>query len=51
MTRNRPVPELSTEDADFVRNLVIHEDDKVIVFNKPSGLAVQGGGRRSESGE
>ena len=49
MTRNRPVPELSTEAADFVRNLVIHEDDKVIVFNKPSGLAVQGGGGISRS--
>ncbi|MEZ6002144.1 RluA family pseudouridine synthase [Hyphomonas sp.] len=44
MTRNRPVPKVSAEDAAFVRNLVIYEDDKVIVFNKPSGLAVQGGG-------
>ncbi len=44
MTRNRSVPEISGEDATFVRGLVIHEDDKVIVFNKPSGLAVQGGG-------
>ena len=44
MTRNRPIPEVSGEDATFVRGLVIHEDDKVIVFNKPSGLAVQGGG-------
>jgi 23S rRNA pseudouridine955/2504/2580 synthase len=43
------VPELSTEAADFVRNLVIYEDDKVIVFNKPSGLAVQGGGGISRS--
>jgi 23S rRNA pseudouridine955/2504/2580 synthase len=49
VTRNRPVPELSTEAADFVRNLVIYEDDKVIVFNKPSGLAVQGGGGISRS--
>lgn len=44
MSRNRPVPKVSAEDAAFVRNLVIHEDDKVIVFDKPSGLAVQGGG-------
>lgn len=44
MTRNRPVPKVSAEDAAFVRGLVIYEDDKVIVFNKPTGLAVQGGG-------
>ena len=44
MTRNRPVPKISTDDAAFVRGLVIYEDDKVIVFDKPSGLAVQGGG-------
>ncbi|MEO1965109.1 RluA family pseudouridine synthase [Hyphomonas sp.] len=44
MTRNRPVPKVSAEDAAFVRELVIFEDDKVIVFDKPSGLAVQGGG-------
>lgn len=44
MTRNRPVPKVSAEDAAFVRELVIYEDDKIIVFDKPSGLAVQGGG-------
>ena len=44
MTRNRPVEKVSAEDAAFVRGLVIFEDDKVIVFDKPSGLAVQGGG-------
>lgn len=44
MTRNRPVPKVSADDTTFVRSLVIHEDDKVIVFDKPSGLAVQGGG-------
>src|SRR5262245_28392326 len=31
------------KDADFVRSLVIHRDDDVIVLNKPAGLAVQGG--------
>jgi 23S rRNA pseudouridine955/2504/2580 synthase len=30
-------------DAEFVRALVIHEDDDVIALDKPSGLAVQGG--------
>nr|WP_321489373.1 RluA family pseudouridine synthase [uncultured Hyphomonas sp.] len=49
MTRNRPVPKVSAEDAAFVRGLVIHEDGKVIVFNKPSGLAVQGGGGVAQS--
>lgn len=44
MTRNRPVPQISAEDAAYIRGLVIHEDDQVIVFDKPSGLAVQGGG-------
>ncbi|HRK65594.1 MAG TPA: RluA family pseudouridine synthase, partial [Terricaulis sp.] len=28
---------------DFVRSLVIHKDNDVIVLNKPAGLAVQGG--------
>lgn len=44
MTRNRPVAQVSPEDAAFIRSLVIEEDDQVIVFDKPSGLAVQGGG-------
>lgn len=34
---------LSQRDRDFVRSLVIHRDDDVIVLNKPAGLAVQGG--------
>lgn len=37
-----PAP-ISAEDAAFARGLVIHEDAAVIAFNKPSGLAVQGG--------
>jgi 23S rRNA pseudouridine955/2504/2580 synthase len=40
----RPPPgALSKNDEDFVRALVIHRDDDVIVLNKPAGLAVQGG--------
>tara|TARA_R100000365_G_C2747552_1_gene77599 strand:+ start:4830 stop:5561 length:732 start_codon:yes stop_codon:yes gene_type:complete len=42
--RNRSLPELSAKDADYARSLVLHEDKSVIVFNKPAGLAVQGGG-------
>lgn len=34
---------LSPEDIAFARSLVIGEDKHLIVFNKPSGLAVQGG--------
>jgi 23S rRNA pseudouridine955/2504/2580 synthase len=30
-------------DAEFLRSILIHEDDQVFVFNKPAGLAVQGG--------
>lgn len=37
-----PAP-VSEADAREVRSLVIHEDDDVIVINKPAGLAVQGG--------
>jgi 23S rRNA pseudouridine955/2504/2580 synthase len=31
------------EDGDLLAQMLLHEDDKVFVFNKPSGLAVQGG--------
>lgn len=41
MTRT-PVP-LSPEDIAAVRSWVIHEDEAVIAFNKPSGLSSQGG--------
>lgn len=30
-------------DAEVLRKMLLHEDDKVFVFNKPAGLAVQGG--------
>src|SRR5262249_46072406 len=30
-------------DADFLRSILLHEDEDVFVFNKPAGLAVQGG--------
>jgi len=36
---------LSRKDVDFVRSLVLHRDDDVIVINKPPGLAVQGGSK------
>lgn len=35
--------ELSANDCVFIQNLVIYKDPNIIVLNKPSGLAVQGG--------
>ncbi|NRA86893.1 MAG: RluA family pseudouridine synthase, partial [Rhizobiales bacterium] len=35
--------ELSQDDIYYMQNMVIHMDDEMIVLNKPSGLAVQGG--------
>ncbi len=37
--------DLSKADIEFMRALVIHKDNDVIVLNKPSGLAVQGGSK------
>ncbi len=34
---------LSAELHDYARSLLIHEDASILVFNKPSGLAVQSG--------
>ncbi|MBK6705419.1 MAG: RluA family pseudouridine synthase [Caulobacteraceae bacterium] len=36
---------LSEKDEEYVRSLVIHRDNDVIVLNKPHGLAVQGGAK------
>jgi 23S rRNA pseudouridine955/2504/2580 synthase len=44
-TERPPAGTLSKKDEDFVRSLVIHRDDDVIVLNKPAGLAVQGGAK------
>jgi 23S rRNA pseudouridine955/2504/2580 synthase len=41
----RALGALTQKDEDFVRSLVLHRDDDVIVLNKPSGLAVQGGAK------
>ena len=39
-----PKPQrISSADADFLRSLILYEDDELYVFNKPAGLAVQGG--------
>ncbi|MBR1600263.1 MAG: RluA family pseudouridine synthase [Alphaproteobacteria bacterium] len=34
---------LSRNDIDFITSMVIYKDKNIIVLNKPSGLAVQGG--------
>ena len=34
---------VSKSDTDFIQSMVIFKDDNIIVLNKPSGLAVQGG--------
>jgi 23S rRNA pseudouridine955/2504/2580 synthase len=34
---------VSNKDADFLRDLILYEDDDLYVFNKPHGLASQGG--------
>ncbi|MBI1399675.1 RluA family pseudouridine synthase [Hyphomonas sp.] len=49
MTRNRPVPTISPEEAALVCAMVIHEDNSLIAFNKPSGLAVQAGSGVAQS--
>ncbi len=36
-------PKINEKDAAFLRDLILYEDDEVYVFNKPHGLAVQGG--------
>ena len=35
--------ELSEQDKQYALSLVVYKDDNIIILNKPSGLAVQGG--------
>lgn len=37
-----PAPVTDT-DAEFIRALIVYEDDELIALNKPAGIAVQGG--------
>ena len=41
--RNRPLPAITEGEAAYARSFLLYEDASVLVFNKPSGLAVQGG--------
>jgi len=46
MRRGRTKPQsLTDEEIASARALVIHEDDDILVVNKPPGLSSQGGGR------
>jgi 23S rRNA pseudouridine955/2504/2580 synthase len=40
--------DLSAEQIDFARSLVIYQDDAAFVLNKPPGLATQGGTKTTE---
>ena len=39
----RPPPGVSKADRRLIEELILHEDDSVLVLNKPYGIAVQGG--------
>ena len=38
-----PAANATQKDRDFLKDLILYEDDEMIAFNKPAGLAVQGG--------
>ncbi len=42
------VQNLSERERAFFRSLILHEDRDLLVINKPSGIAVQGGSKTSE---
>jgi 23S rRNA pseudouridine955/2504/2580 synthase len=39
----KAAPQANSKDAEFLRDLILYEDDDLYVFNKPHGLAAQGG--------
>ncbi len=41
----RPIQRISEEEREFIRSLVIFENDEMFALNKPPGLAVQGGSK------
>src|SRR3954464_4760100 len=46
LNQPKPASRLSAEDEktrDFLKSIALHEDDDVMVLNKPMGLSVQGG--------
>ncbi|MEM8615421.1 MAG: RNA pseudouridine synthase [Pseudomonadota bacterium] len=47
--RNRPVIKLSVDEVARIKSWVVHQDRYLVVFNKPSGIAVQTRGNRGTS--
>ena len=43
-----PRPTLSQADRDFLASITLYEDDDLMVLNKPSGMAVQGGTKTAQ---
>ena len=43
--KTMPQHKPSAEDEKFIRSLILHDDGDVLAFNKPHGLAVQGGSK------
>jgi len=39
----KPRQSLSPADRDFLNSIILYEDDDLLILNKPSGIAVQGG--------
>lgn len=39
----KPEGAINSKDAEFLRSIILYEDDDLYVFNKPHGLASQGG--------
>ncbi|WP_423067880.1 RluA family pseudouridine synthase [Devosia sp. CN2-171] len=40
---DKPGGAVNSKDAEFLRSIILYEDDDLYVFNKPHGLASQGG--------
>lgn len=49
MARNTPVPVITDHDQDYVRDFLIHEDEHILAFNKPSSLPVQTRGNKGRN--
>lgn len=49
MSRNRPIPSLTEHERDYVKALLVHQDEAVLAFNKPSGLPSQVRGNRARN--
>lgn len=43
--KNKEIPTLTAVDISWLESLILWEDEDILVLNKPSGLAVQGGSK------